>query len=95
MILRLGTGLNVTVLVGAHDIHVGGHLINGLSAGRVRGGKGRSVSVSDIMGALVSGLVAFDGCVSFSSRMVPSGASDFVADETFVVLEVFCLLGRS
>ena len=46
------------------------------------------------MGALVSRLIGFDGCTSFSSRMVLSGTSDFVADETFVVLEVFCPLGQ-
>ena len=65
-----------------------------MGAGRIRSGKGRSVGVLDVMGVLVSGLVAFDGCASFGSRMVLSGASDFVADEAFVVLDVFCPLDR-
>ena len=77
-----------------HDIQVGGHFINGLGVGRIGCGEGRSVGVLDVMGVLVLGLVAFDGCASFSSRMIPGGASDFVADETFVILDVFCPLDQ-
>ena len=83
------------VLIGVHDIQVGGHFINGLGVRGFRRGRRRGVGVSDVVGVLVSGLVGFDGCMSFGSRMIPSGTSDFVADETFIVSEVFCSLRQS
>ena len=44
------------------------------------------------MGSLVPGLVALDRGMSFCSRVISGGASNLVADETFVVLDVFCPL---
>ena len=77
------------VLIGAHDIQVGGHFVDRLGAGGFWFRDGGSVSVMDIVRLLVSGLVGFDGCAPFRSRMVPGGTFDSVADETFIVLDVF------
>ena len=55
---------------------------------RNRGG----VGVLDIVGALVLGEVGFCGGTLPSSRVILCGTSYFVADETFIVSDVFCLL---
>ena len=49
----------------------------------------------DIVRSLVLRLVALNRSSPFCSRMVSSGAPNLVADETFVVLDVFCPLDRS
>ena len=45
------------------------------------------------MGSLVAGEISPVGGLVFGSQVVPSGAFHFMADETFVVLDVFGVLG--
>ena len=45
------------------------------------------------MGSLVAGEISPVGGLVFGSWVVPSGASHFMADETFVVSDVFGALG--
>ena len=79
------------VPVSVHYIQVGFDFVDRSSTGGF--GKRGGVSVSDIVGALVSGEVGFGQVTLPSSRMISSGASYFVANETFVVSDVFGSLG--
>ena len=51
------------------------------------------MGIPDVVRSLVSGEIRAIGRFVFDSRMVPSQASYLVADETFVVSDVFGALG--
>ena len=76
------------VLIGAHDVQIGFHLIYRFG-GRNQG----SAGVSNVVGSLVLGEIGLIGGPVFGPWMIPSGTSHFVADEAFIVSDVFSTLG--